>query len=77
MAWLGRERPDLVAGYRRVYGDGSYAHRAYRGWLTARVAPLVAKHGLDGDPADRAGVRWASKAAQTHPVAAEVQPSLF
>jgi DNA repair photolyase len=77
LAWLGRERPDLVAGYGRVYGDGSYAHREYRAWLTARVAPLLAKHGLHRHASDDAGVRWARRAEQTHPVAAEVQPSLF
>lgn len=78
LAWLERERPDLVAGYRRVYGDGSYAHREYRTWLAARVAPLVAKHGLDAPRAQgTGGVRWSPRAVRAHPVAAEVQPSLF
>src|ERR671910_2050449 len=29
MAWLSRERPDLVAGYERLYAHGAYAPRAY------------------------------------------------
>ncbi|MCP3801324.1 Rv2578c family radical SAM protein [Allokutzneria sp. A3M-2-11 16] len=45
-AWLARERPDLVAGYRRVYARGSYADPRYRSWLGERVAPLLRKHGL-------------------------------
>ncbi len=49
LSWLGRERPDLVAGYGRVYGSGSYAHGEYRAWLSARARPLLAKHGLDPD----------------------------
>ncbi|MCP2166639.1 Rv2578c family radical SAM protein [Goodfellowiella coeruleoviolacea] len=45
-AWLQRERPDLVPGYRRLYGAGSYADRGYRRWLAAQVAPLLREHGL-------------------------------
>ncbi|WP_086826320.1 Rv2578c family radical SAM protein [Allokutzneria sp. NRRL B-24872] len=45
-AWLARERPDLVAGYRRIYARGSYADPRYRRWLGERVAPLLRKHGL-------------------------------
>lgn len=77
MAWLARERPDLVAGYRRVYGRGSYAHAEYRAWLTSRVAPLLARHGLDRSTVDRAGLRWGRRAADAHDVLTEVQPSLF
>ena len=45
--WLQQERPDLVGGYRELYGTGSYADRRYRSWLAARVGPLVRRHGLD------------------------------
>ncbi|MFI9386490.1 intein-containing Rv2578c family radical SAM protein [Kutzneria sp. NPDC052558] len=44
--WLKREHPSLVPGYRRLYGNGSYADRRYRRQLAALVEPLVRKHGL-------------------------------
>jgi DNA repair photolyase len=51
--WLQREHPELVPGYRRLYGRGSNAAPQYRRWLAARVAPLVRRHGLDRPPAGR------------------------
>ncbi|KAA2261959.1 radical SAM protein [Solihabitans fulvus] len=45
-AWLRRERPELLARYRELYGDGSYADRRYRRRLATRVGPLVRRHGL-------------------------------
>ena len=45
-AWLRREHPDLVETYRHLYGNGSYVDKRYRKWLTARVVPLIEKHGL-------------------------------
>ncbi|CAM5779222.1 Radical SAM protein OS=Cellulomonas persica OX=76861 GN=CPE01_05240 PE=4 SV=1 [Cellulomonas persica] len=77
LAWLTRERPDLVAGYQRVYGRGSYAHAEYRAWLAARAAPLLSRHGLDRRRRDDEDLRWGRATADAHPVAAEVQPSLF
>lgn len=78
LAWLGRERPDLVAGYDRVYRGGSYAHAEYRAWLTARVRPLLARHGLHAAPEDAdAGVRWARAGGDAPPAAAQLQPALF
>ncbi|GHF25938.1 hypothetical protein GCM10017786_70180 [Amycolatopsis deserti] len=45
--WLGAHRPDLVERYREIYGHGSYAMPAYRRALSARVAPLLRRHGLN------------------------------
>ncbi|OXM65018.1 MULTISPECIES: Rv2578c family radical SAM protein [Amycolatopsis] len=45
--WLGAHRPDLVERYREIYGRGSYAMPAYRRALSARVAPLLRRHGLN------------------------------
>lgn len=45
-SWLGRERPDLVPRYRELYGRGAYVGADYRGWLAARVGPLLDRHGL-------------------------------
>ncbi|MED5815364.1 Rv2578c family radical SAM protein [Mycolicibacterium sp. 050232] len=46
MDWLRRSRPDLVAGYQRLYRRGAYLPAEYRDMLRSRVAPLVARHGL-------------------------------
>ncbi|GGS60389.1 radical SAM protein [Actinokineospora fastidiosa] len=47
LAWLGRERPDLVAAYRDLYRGGATASAHYRSALAERFAPLARAHGLD------------------------------
>jgi DNA repair photolyase len=47
MAWLTRAHPELVARYEQLYARRAYVPAEYRTWLSARVAPLLAKHGLD------------------------------
>jgi DNA repair photolyase len=47
MAWLSREHPDLVPRYQQLYARRAYVPAEYRTWLAHRVAPLLAKHGLD------------------------------
>ncbi|TFV51621.1 Rv2578c family radical SAM protein [Blastococcus sp. TF02A-35] len=47
MAWLRGARPDLVPRYERMYARRAYVSAEYRSWLSARVAPLLARHGLD------------------------------
>ncbi|MDE0573274.1 Rv2578c family radical SAM protein [Demequina sp. B12] len=44
--WLNTHRPDLTQRYRRLYGDSSYAPKAYRRQLAARIKPLLQAHGL-------------------------------
>jgi DNA repair photolyase len=47
LAWLQRERPELVARYAALYPPGVvYAPTGYRRWLAARVRPLLSRHGL-------------------------------
>ena len=46
LGWLGREHPELVGPYARLYRQGAYAEPAYRRTLAARVAPLLRRHGL-------------------------------
>ncbi|MEU2350698.1 Rv2578c family radical SAM protein [Modestobacter sp. NPDC049651] len=46
-AWLAREHPGLVPRYRQLYGRGAYVPAEYRSWLAKRVAPILARHGLD------------------------------
>jgi DNA repair photolyase len=77
MAWLSRERPDLVAGYERLYAHGAYAPRAYREWLAGRIGPLLARHGLEGSGGGRArGVAGQESAAPAdgNPVTGEPSP---
>jgi DNA repair photolyase len=52
LGWVRRNRPDLLARYEALYANGAYAATWYRDRLAARVAPLLARHGLD-----RAGIR--------------------
>jgi len=61
-SWLLREHPDLLDGYRNLYGSGSYADKRYRNWLEARMRPLMRRHGFVGGreagvPGDGEG-RW-------------------
>jgi len=46
-AWLVREHPSLVSRYKALYGRGAYVPAEYRTWLARRVAPVLARHGLD------------------------------
>src|SRR6195952_1533249 len=48
MAWLTRAHPELVPRYERLYARRAYVPAEYRSWLAHRVAPLLVKHGLDG-----------------------------
>jgi len=46
LEWIEREHPELSRGYRRFYGQASYAPAGYRRDLGRRVRPLLARHGL-------------------------------
>jgi DNA repair photolyase len=48
MAWLTGAHPELVGRYEQLYARRAYVPAEYRTWLAQRVAPLLAKHGLDG-----------------------------
>ena len=47
MAWLRGAHPELVPRYERMYARRAYVSAEYRTWLAQRVAPLLARHGLD------------------------------
>jgi DNA repair photolyase len=47
MAWLARAHPELAPRYEQLYARRAYVPAEYRTWLAQRVAPLLAKHGLD------------------------------
>lgn len=57
--WLRDHRPDLVPRYRRLYAGGAYVSPDYKELLHERVAPLLARHGLD-----RSGTRAADDGYQ-------------
>ncbi|ARJ06081.1 radical SAM protein [Cnuibacter physcomitrellae] len=46
LAWLGREHPELMPAYARLYSRGAYAPAEYRRWLEERMRPLLRKHRL-------------------------------
>ncbi|WP_246258297.1 radical SAM protein [Amycolatopsis anabasis] len=79
--WLAAEYPHLVPRYRELYARGSYVTRAYRNWLSARVAPLVRRHGLapradsqdGGLPGDEEGA-WPEGAIPAQRTGEEVKP---
>jgi DNA repair photolyase len=47
LAWLSRAHPELVPRYQQLYSRRAYVPAEYRTWLSGRVAPLLARHGLD------------------------------
>jgi DNA repair photolyase len=47
MAWLGDAHPELAPRYQQLYARRAYVPAEYRSWLSQRVAPLLARHGLD------------------------------
>jgi DNA repair photolyase len=71
-AWLGRTHPHLVARYREIYGNGSYAPKAYQREVSGRVAMAARRHGIGraAMPTHR-GVEEAREAAEPAPPAAE------
>ena len=72
MAWLARSHPELVGRYRELYGRGAYLPESYRDMLRERAAPLLARHGLSGDPRS-----FRAAPAPPPPVVAALQPTLF
>ncbi|MCA0217381.1 MAG: Rv2578c family radical SAM protein [Actinobacteria bacterium] len=75
-AWLEREHPELVQRYRDLFRGGSYAPKAYREWLAARMRPLMRSRGLGAHApaALRAAVTGGGLLAAELPAR---QPTLF
>ena len=46
LQWLAREHPELVEKYAAMYAT-SYAPKAYREWLAAKIRPIIRSHGLE------------------------------
>lgn len=74
LAWLARERPDLVGRYRALYRGATSSEYSRR--LAVRVRPLLARHGLDRPPAASAGAA-AGPPARPSPPAPVDAPTLF
>ena len=57
LSWLGEHHPSLLKRYRMLYGRGAYVAPEYSAWLSQRVRPLIAEHGLDRQPNLRESLR--------------------
>ncbi|MEV4312179.1 Rv2578c family radical SAM protein [Actinocrispum sp. NPDC049592] len=60
--WLARERPDLRQKYREIYGNGSYASKAYKMRLGERLGPLLRRHNVGGNSWPRGSLPTAEAA---------------
>ena len=54
MAWLSRERPDLIGAYEYLYGRGAYVRASYGDVVASRHKPLLERYGLDRSARGRA-----------------------
>jgi DNA repair photolyase len=73
--WLGREHPNLLPAYRRLYpGAAARAPKDYRMQLASRVKPLIRRYGLDARLSERAPFAKDLAAAAPGPPGA---PTLF
>jgi DNA repair photolyase len=63
MAWLEQAHPELVPRYQQLYARRAYVPAEYRTWLSQRVAPILARHGLDRQKGGAARMADASIAA--------------
>jgi hypothetical protein len=50
MAWLARNRPDLIARYCEIYRGGSYGAAGYQRELAGRVHTVARRFGLERSP---------------------------
>jgi DNA repair photolyase len=65
-AWLREHHPDLVPRYRELYGDRSYAPKAYQSHITEQVRSLAVKHNVGGGAAANAR-QWRRTGEQSAP----------
>lgn len=75
LAWLGREHPDLVERYQRLYTGGANAGREYQDWLKERVRSVRQRHPLPVDEDRRR--RWPRTESEVAAAPRNEQPSLF
>jgi DNA repair photolyase len=76
MQWLERDHPELVPKYRSMYyGTNTYAPKAYRQWLAAKIRPLIRAHGLRYGAEDpvTGGVRSSATASGSARAAADAR----
>jgi DNA repair photolyase len=66
-SWLRARRPDLLPRYAELYGERSYAPRAYTERVGATVRRLARRHGVGRDPgmARRRGLTGHERAVRT------------
>jgi DNA repair photolyase len=76
LAWLQRERPELVSSYEQLYRRGASPPRWYAEELRHRLASIVQRAPLDPDPGPRRRPS-AKRRAPPSTAAADRQVSLF
>jgi DNA repair photolyase len=67
MRWLSEHHPDLVDRYVRLYGQGSYAPKAYQEEITGRVHQLARRFRIgQAGPKEARKVRRAERVARSY-----------
>lgn len=75
--WLNTHHPELTPRYRRLYGDGAYAPKAYRRSLAGRIKPLIKAHGLERTETDDVtGSRTVASAGEPNGAANDLSASV-
>jgi DNA repair photolyase len=64
--WLREHRADLVPRYRELYGDRSYAPKAYQSQIAEQVRSLAVKHNVGGG-AEAKARQWRRTGEQSAP----------
>jgi DNA repair photolyase len=78
-AWLAHTHPDLVERYEEVYGARAYAPKAFQRGISARVAQVARRHGLNRPLAaeHRMAVDPPETTTEPAPSREQDQPALF
>src|SRR5215470_8714075 len=74
-AWLDRTHPELVERYREIYANRSYAPKEFQRGISARVAQVARRHGLNRPRAAEHRMVVEPPAEAAPP--SEAQPALF
>jgi len=77
LRWLGDNFPGLADSYRRLYGTGAYAPRAYQQQIAGQVRELARRHGVGragpaGAPRIRPGKRVERRRGAGRPAAVQL-----
>lgn len=71
-AWLRRERPDLLPRYAGLYGERSYAPKAYQQSVAEQVRALAVRHGIGRARRGRSPAGQERASPGPHPTAPKI-----